>query len=83
MNQFKVKIIYKNGDSEEKILDGNGVKELNQSIVIQEDFNGKIELFAGTIKNIISEILAPDTPFTASVAGSPECRYCPYAGLCK
>ncbi len=48
-----------------------------------EDFDGKIELFTETIKNIISEILDPDIPFTASDAGSPECRYCPYAGLCK
>ncbi|UYP44232.1 hypothetical protein NEF87_000517 [Candidatus Lokiarchaeum ossiferum] len=42
MNKFLVKITYKNGEVEEKSLDQNAMSELNQSIIIAEDFYGKI-----------------------------------------
>ncbi len=42
MNRFSVKITYKNGEVEEKTLSSNAMAELNQSILIGEDFNGKI-----------------------------------------
>ncbi len=40
------------------------------------------EVFLPSLKNLISEILNPDIPFTASPSNPDVCDYCPFRPLC-
>ncbi len=40
------------------------------------------EVYMPSLKNLISEILNPDLPFTASPSNPDVCDYCPFRSLC-